>query len=113
MDQLGWVRSIWADGSQTRCAGSGGTRTAEQNRSEYEEAGELRGITTLGQRRQFQILKSNGDTVIGVVAKDAVAQTNGYSIGEQVVATVEETERKRATGSRVTKRLLKLRRPMG
>jgi hypothetical protein len=84
---------------------------AEQNRSEYEEAGELRGITTLGKSRQFQILKSNGDTVIGVVAKDAVAMTNGYSIGEQVIATVEETERKRATGSRVTKRLLKLRRP--
>jgi Bacterial NAD-glutamate dehydrogenase len=36
--------------------------------------------------------------------------TNGYSIGEQVIATVEETERKLATGSRVTKRLLKLRR---
>jgi hypothetical protein len=86
---------------------------AEQNRSEYEEAGELRGITTLGKSRQFQILKSNGATVIGVVAKDAVAMTNGYSIGEQVIATVEETERKRATGSRVTKRLLKLRRPIG
>jgi hypothetical protein len=84
---------------------------AEQNRSEYEEAGELRGITTLGKSRQFQILKSNGTSVIGVVAKDAVAMTNGYSIGEQVIATVEETERKRATGSRVTKRLLKLRRP--
>jgi hypothetical protein len=82
----------------------------EKSRSEIEVVGELGGITTLGRNRRFQIQCADGSVVEGVVAKDTVPLTLGFSIGEMVIARVEETERKRTYGSTTTRRLLALSR---
>ena len=83
----------------------------ESSRSTYDVVGELRGLTLEG-RRTFQIREDDGTIVTGLVTSDAAPSTLGFSIGERVVAKVEETSRRRlaASGATTSRRLVALHR---
>jgi hypothetical protein len=85
-------------------------RRTEEERSSYEVRGELRGITLEG-RRTFQIRRHDGTVVVGLIARDVLHSLLGFSIGEQVLAQVEETQRtKFGSHTAASKRLTGLKR---
>lgn len=114
--RIGWVSSDGARRTGDLDVGRAllvqqALQRSESERSAYEVAGELRGLT-LEHRRTFQIRQDDGTLVTGLVAKDAAPSTVGFSIGERVVASIEETQRRRLTSDATTsKRLVRLTRP--